>query len=172
MFFGYLYGDLDKISRTSQYTKDSKRKGEDTLADLTAVNPSFGVNDFNEVKYYEADETIVRDLLLLLFGKPGFYPSIPYLGMNIQTLLYTLEDDMDTSQLKAKLAVQCNDFLGLITSGELDIYTLHYNGNPMLVFRLPVVREKASDLILGITVLENGEMQFNFVFNDDDVQEV
>ena len=42
----------------------------------------------------------------------------------------------------------------------------------MLIFRLPVMRERATDLILGITVLENGEMQFNFVFNDDDVQEV
>lgn len=171
MFLASICRVGDEFSPSSQYSKNQK-KGVNRVANLTAVNPSFGVNDFNEVKYYNADETIVRDLLLLLFGKPGFYPSLPYLGMNIQTLLYQLEDNMDTSQLKAKLAAQCTDFLGLITSGELDIITMHYLGNPMLVFRLPVMRERASDLILGVTVLENGEMQFNFVFNDDDYQEV
>lgn len=137
------------------------------MANFTAVNPAFGVNNFNETKYYSPDESLVRDILLVLFGKPGFYPSLPYLGMHIQDYLYALEDDMDTTQIKAKLASQCMDLLPLLQSGDMDIFASHWKGNPLLVFKLPVIREtEYSDLVLGVTILKNGEMQFNFVFND------
>lgn len=159
-----LYGY--KISRNPQYTNQQER-GILWLANFTAVNPAFGVNNFNETKYYSPDESLVRDILLVLFGKPGFYPSLPYLGMHIQDYLYALEDDMDTTQIKAKLASQCMDLLPLLQNGDMDIFASHWKGNPLLVFKLPVIREtEYSDLVLGVTILKNGEMQFNFVFND------
>lgn len=138
------------------------------MADLSTVDPAFGIDDFNKSKVYPSDETIVRNLLLLLFGKPGFYPSMPKLGMNIREYLYTLEDDMDTSAIKAKLAYQCSEFLPLLEDGKMDIYATHMNGNPVLLFALPVIRQtRYSDLVIGITTLANGEMQFNFAFSDE-----
>ena len=143
------------------------------MADLSTVDPAFGIDDFNKSKVYPSDETIVRNLLLLLFGKPGFYPSMPKLGMNIREYLYTLEDDMDTSAIKAKLAYQCKDFLPLIQDGSMDIYTTRSKGNPVLVFALPVIHDNTyATLVLGVTILNSGEMQFNFIFNDDNNQEI
>lgn len=143
------------------------------MANIKGRDPTFTINSFEEPLIYTADETIVRNILLILFGRPGFYPSIPYLGMHIQDYLYKLEDDMDTGKIKSMLATQCTDFLPYIQSGELDVYITHYNNNPWLVFVLPVIaRTQNSQLVLGVTVLDNGEMQFNFIFNDDDVQEI
>ena len=93
---------------------------------------------------------------------------MPKLGMNIREYLYTLEDDMDTSAIKAKLAYQCSEFLPLLEDGKMDIYATHMNGNPVLLFALPVIRQtRYSDLVIGITTLANGEMQFNFAFSDE-----
>ena len=137
------------------------------MSTLDQRNPSFALNDFDEVKIYTSDESIVRDLLLILFGKPGFYPSQPELGMYIQQYLYRFEDGVDTNLIKVKLASQCSDFLPLIENGSLDVVATDWNGQPLLVFILPVIRSTSdAQLVLGVTILENGEMQFNFTIND------
>lgn len=134
---------------------------------LDQQNPSFALNDFDEVKLYTSDESIVRDLLLLLFGKPGFYPSQPTLGMYIQQYLYEFDDGLDTNAIKVQLAIQCTEFLSLVTSGDIDVQVTDWNGRPLLVFILPTIHNSSdAQLVLGVTVLENGEMQFNFVIND------
>ena len=134
---------------------------------LEQQNPSFALNDFDEVKLYTSDESIVRDLLLLLFGKPGFYPSQPTLGMNIQQYLYQFEDSIDTAAIKVDLEMQWSEFLLLVESGDIDVQVDNWNGRPLLVFILPTIHNTSdAQLVLGVTVLENGEMQFNFVIND------
>lgn len=134
---------------------------------LEQQNPSFALNDFDEVKLYTSDESIVRDLLLLLFGKPGFYPSQPGLGMYIQQYLYEFEDGIDTNAIKVEMAMQCSEFLPLVESGDIDVQVDHWNGRPLLVFILPTIHNTSdAQLVLGVTVLENGEIQFNFVIND------
>ena len=139
---------------------------------LEQQNPSFALNDFDEVKLYTSDESIVRDLLLLLFGKPGFYPSQPTLGMNIQQYLYQFEDSIDTAAIKVDLAMQCSEFLPLVESGDIDVQVDKWNGRPLLVFILPTIHNTSdAQLVLGVSVLENGEMQVNFVI-DDREQEV
>ncbi len=72
------------------------------MADLTVLDPSYGLNFFNQMKLYTAEETIVRNMLLLLFGKPGFYPTYPKLGMYIQQYLYNFEDEWAVSTIKLK----------------------------------------------------------------------
>ena len=134
---------------------------------LEQRNPSFALNDFDEVKLYTSDESIVRDLLLLLFGKPGFYPSQPTLGMNIQQYLYQFEDSIATAAIKVDLAMQCSEFLPLVESGDIDVQIDNWNRRPLLVFILPTMHNTSdAQLVLGVTVLENGEMQFNFVINE------
>ena len=51
---------------------------------MASVDPVYGVNNFNETKVLTEAETLVNNILMILFGKPGFYPSIPSLGMDIQ----------------------------------------------------------------------------------------
>jgi hypothetical protein len=136
-----------------------------------AVDPTYGVNNFNKAKVLTEAETYVNNILAILFGKPGFYPSIPNLGMDIQQELYKFEDEINTDQIKAQLASQCQDFLPIIKDGTMDVLTTTYNNNTMLLFVLPVIIDKNNTaLALGVTVNEKGEMVYNFTANPENTQ--
>lgn len=133
----------------------------------TNLNPTFSVNDFGNPRVLSTMESFVTDILMILFGKPGFYPSIPSLGMNIQQYMYKFDDEISTEDLKVKLAKQCDDFSDEIDTGNLDIVTTKYKGNLMLIFILPVINDsKQVQLSLGITTNTRGELVYNFVENE------
>ena len=130
----------------------------------TVQDPTFGVNNFERPKVLSVTQTYVNNLLTILLGKPGFYPSQPELGMDIEQYLYKYIDDINTTEIKAKLINQCTDFLPEIESGEFDVYKSTYNGRPMLLFKLPIIIDgKSLAMALGITINAKGEMIYNFV---------
>lgn len=131
-----------------------------------AVDPVFGANDFNQPKYLTEKESLIRNILMIIFGKPGFYPSIPTIGMDIKQYLYKFADDIDTEKLKEELAAECNDFLPEISSGDLDIQVKVYNKKPLIIFILPVLNDVENyQIALGITSNAYGEMIYKFVEN-------
>ena len=134
------------------------------------VNPTFNVNDFNEPKVLSPTESYITDVLMILFGRPGFYPSIPTLGMDISHYLYSFDDEIDTEGIKSELALQCSEFSYSINSGDMDIITTKYNGNLMLLFLMPIVKDsKDFQLVLGVTTNDKGEIIYNFVENETQI---
>ena len=139
---------------------------EPTTEQVIELDPTFDTNNFGQVKILSETETYVRNLLLILMGKPGFYPSIPDLGMDIGQYLYGFEDEIDTNEIKTKLAKQCSDFIPEIDSGDFDVFVEHYKNRPMLVFKLPVIHDdKTLSMALGIRVNEKGVFVYNFIEN-------
>ena len=130
------------------------------------VDPQFGIDSYNRAKVLTETQTIVNNILTLLFGKPGFYPSIPQLGMDISQYLYSFEDDFDVNHLKSQLASQCRDFFDVISDGSFDIVKSSYKDQPLLIFIIPsVITKTENDLLLGVTMNSNGEFKFNFIFD-------
>ena len=130
------------------------------------VDPTFEVDDYNRGKILNESQTIAYNILTLLFAKPGFYPSIPSLGIDITSYFYRFSDEDLVNEIKTKLVSQCSDFLPSIESEELHIEKTDYKGQPMLVFIIPtIILDKRNELVLGITVADTGQMQFNFTFN-------
>lgn len=135
-----------------------------------AVDPVYGVNDFNRPKILNEDETYVNNLLMILFGKPGFFPSLPYLGMDISSELYKFEDEVDINRIKSDLSYQCIDFLPLIQEGEIEIFTTTYKGRTMLIIQLPIIhRKKTSTLTVGVTINDKGQMIYQFEEVDENI---
>lgn len=132
------------------------------------LNPTFSVNNYNKPKVLTELESYVNDVLMLLFGKPGFYPSIPTIGMDIKQYLYMFEDDINTEEIKTKLATQCNEFLPELSTGEFDVFKTVYNERSMLIFKLPIVSDtNKNSAALGITTNEKGELIYNFVETEE-----
>lgn len=130
-------------------------------------DPTFGVNDFDLPKVLSTTETYARNVLLLLFGKPGFYPSIPTLGMDIQQYLYMFVDDINTDSIKTKLATQCKDFLPELQTGDFDVQKRVVGGRPLLAFILPIVEDNSTiNIALGVTTNAKGELVYRYVDND------
>ena len=135
---------------------------------MACVDAVYGVNDFNETKVLSESQTLINNILMILFGKPGFYPSIPWLGMDIYQYLYRFDDGIDTLKIKSKLAAQCQEFLPDIQDGSMDVYSTTYQERPVLIFELPILVDKATSVLaLGVTVNTKGEMVYNFVSNDE-----
>ena len=103
------------------------------------VDPTFEVDDYNRGKILNESQTIAYNILTLLFAKPGFYPSIPSLGMDITSYFYRFSDDDLVNEIKSKLVSQCSDFLPSIESEDLYIEKTDYKGQPMLVFIIPTI---------------------------------
>lgn len=129
------------------------------------VNPTFSVNNFNRTKVLSETETYVNDFLMLLFGRPGFYPSIPTIGFDIRSLLYKFEDEINTDELKAKLSTQCSDYLPAIQDGTFEIEKTTYKSHLLLIFILPSINSDKVSIAIGITTNNKGEIVYNFVEN-------
>ena len=136
---------------------------------LSGIEPSFGVDTFNEAKFKNETQTVATDILALLFGKPGYFPSMPELGINIQETLYMFWDELDETALKAQIAAQCEEFSEYIDDGSLDVIKSSYNDQPLLLIVIPVqIQYKKENLAIGVTTDENGNIIYNYVYQENE----
>lgn len=135
-----------------------------------AVDPCFGADSYGRPATLSESKTIVYNILTILLGKPGCFPSSPGIGMNIQQYLYGFADEIDTDVIKAMLAKQSTDLIEFITGEEFEIYQDEYQGNVMLVFHMTVnVSETKREIVLGLTTNTAGSLLFNYEFVDNQV---
>lgn len=97
---------------------------------------TFELNEFNQPKIRSEIETIKNVILYILFSKPGQYPSLPTIGLDIQTLLFTFYDKLDTSEIKEKLEQQCSALGYYIRTGSVGIRKTMYRGHPSLLIHI------------------------------------
>lgn len=96
---------LDKVGITldeinSKYPKIYQSLGYDAVLD---------VDGFNKPKVISTFELCINAILTLLFMKPGQFPSIPDLGIDIESYLHEYGDDPKiTREIQTKLDNQCN----------------------------------------------------------------
>ena len=134
---------------------------------MAGLEPGFGINSFNRAKYKNESETIANAFLNLLFGKPGYFPSMPNLGLDIQSKLYSFWDELDTDVLKASIVSQCSAFKEYINNNSLDIIKSSYNNQPLLLIVIPVeVNMSKSNLVIGITMDDSNSIVYNYQFDE------
>lgn len=132
-----------------------------------AIEPDFGVNNFNEPKMFNESETLVNNLLMLLFMKPGSYPSLPNLGIDIEQYLYIFFDEINVEKIKYDIAAQCVQFLDSVEAGTLDVRKIIHNKRPLLLIVLPVrIEEKMTGLKLALTTDEANNVIYNFDYDN------
>ena len=132
------------------------------------VDPTFGVDNYNRAKVLSESQTVAYNVLTLLLAKPGFYPTIPKLGMDVSQYLYLFDDEIDTSIIKRELSVQCKDFIPQVSDGSFDVIKSTTTNNwPLLVFVIPaIIANSETELVLGVTLVPGTQqIKFNFTFN-------
>lgn len=126
-------------------------------------DPTLGVDAFDETKILSPSETIVRNILLILLGKPGFYPSQPTLGMDIGQYLYKFEDEINTEEIKRVLIEQCSDLVDVIDEEALTVEVTQLNGRTALIFNLPIIYDdKTLNMALGVSTNRRGEFIYDW----------
>lgn len=127
------------------------------------IEPVFGIDDFRKPKILEGYDAVIQSILIVLFGKPGCYPSIPELGMNIQKYRNRRIDEIDTDALKAQLAYQCKALSAQIIDGSINISKMMINEKDVaLVIQIPITSDKSqSNMLIGIKMADDG-ISYNY----------
>lgn len=133
------------------------------------IDPGFGMNSFNTPKFYNESVTTAKNIITILEGRPGFFPSMPDLGMDIKrALLYKDIDEIDTDVIKAELVRQCDVFITNIRNGTFDVQKVLYQDKPLLIFIIPVTIERAAQrLAVGVMLNSKGETIYRIEYVSD-----
>lgn len=94
---------------------------------------TFELNEFGEPRIRSDMETLKNVLLFILFAKPGQYPSLPQIGMDIETTLFNYYDEIDEVEIGNQLLEQCNMLGAYITNGTITIKKTKYKNHPSLL---------------------------------------
>lgn len=136
-----------------------------------AKDPAFGLNGFGRPKIYSESETLANGILNALLSKPGSYPSLPNMGMDIARMVFLPFEDIDTVSIKNDLVQQCSYFNEVVRDGKFDVLKKEVVDNlgkkvPMLIFVIPtVVKNVGKQLLIGIR--KNGiGISYNFEWVD------
>lgn len=132
---------------TNKYPRTFQTLGYDVLMDVDA---------YNKPKVISTFEMCVNSILTLLKMKPGQYPSIPELGIDVEKYLHEYADDPNIpNEIKTKLYDQCNRLQSVNIS--IDVYIERANdGTNALIVKVEgsdtlTYGEKPSSVIIGIT---------------------
>lgn len=116
----------------------------------------FDVDSMYKPKIISSFEMMVNSVLMLLFMKPGQYPSIPELGIDIESYLHEYSDDKTIPmKIKTKLLEQCNriEIIGLNidvridkTAEGVDALLLEISGDDYLAYG-----SESAHIIIGIS---------------------
>ena len=97
---------------------------------------TFDINEFGNPKIKSELESIKDIILFILYTKPGQYPSMPQIGLDIDNLLYSHYDDIDIESLKNKIIDQCSALETFFDSNQVTIQKFIYNNNPLLYIQI------------------------------------
>lgn len=114
------------------------------------------VDSMYKPKVISSFEMIINSIIMLLFMKPGQYPSIPELGIDIESYLHEYSDDKSIPmQIKNKLIEQCNriSIIGIDvdvsidkTNEGVDALLIEVTGNDYLTYG-----SESGHIIIGIS---------------------
>lgn len=123
----------------------------------------FGLNNFKRPKRLQDEEALARTILIILFGRPGVFPSLPEVGMNISQYFYKFESEINPSDIKLQLAFQCSYVSELINENTLQVAKVNYNGRVALRIIIPSLSANTNNvLVIGITTNDDGRVVYNY----------
>lgn len=133
---------------------------------------TFELNEFGQPKIQSEIELIKNIILFVLFSKPGQYPSLPHIGLDIQSQLYSFYDELDVEDLKVQLSGQCEILGAYFSQGTIDVKKTKYKNQPSLLIHIEgsetypdgYMRDSIGTVnryLIGITFDELNKMIYN-----------
>ena len=139
---------------------------------MLGYDATFELNEFGEPKLCSEVELLKNVILFILFTTPGQYPSLPTIGMDIENLLYSFYDELDTDKIKNQIIEQC-DALGMFfQNSTISVKKLVYKKQPSLLIHIEgrvsyppsYHKDKVDDVekyMVGITFDEMNRLLYN-----------
>lgn len=124
----------------------------------------FDLDGFGEQKYLTEAQSAAKQILMLLFLRPGDYPSLPDLGINIsKEIRYKYMDVITGGTLKEKITTQIRKYCSNVDMKDLTIYSTKYNGQYIVILDFELQAEKT--ITIALTHVSNSLLNFKVEFN-------
>ena len=128
----------------------------------SGFDATFDLNKFSAPKLISTDELAKNIIFFILFSKPGTYPSLPMIGMDIEKYLYSFYDEINVDEIKSKLIEQCSFLEQYFSSNNISITKSIKDNKPSLDIQInysPMKEDtKLKSYHIGITYDELNEM--------------
>lgn len=99
----------------------------------------FELDEFSRPKLISPSEMIKNIIMFILFSKPGSYPSLPEIGLDIQSYLYEFYDALNVNELKQNIIDQCSLLEFYFNNNNINIIKYKNNGVPSLKINMDYV---------------------------------
>ena len=104
----------------------------------------FELDEFSRPKLISPSEMIKNIILFILFSKPGSYPSLPGIGLDIQSYLYEFYDTLNVNELKQSIIDKCSLLEFYFNNNNISIIKYKDNGVPSLKINMDYVINSAN----------------------------
>jgi hypothetical protein len=108
----------------------------DTNVTKLGYDLTFELNSFGQPRIRSEIEMIKNIVLYVLFAKSGQYPSLPNIGLDIESLLYSDYETLDVEELKNQIYSQCNALGTYFGDNTIQIQKTIYNDKPSLLIHI------------------------------------
>lgn len=109
----------------------------------------FCLDGFNRQKVLTEAESAYRQILILLFLRPGDYPSLPDMGINIsKEIRYKNMDHVAGGELKERIVEQIRKYAPQVDLIDLNIWTARYKGEYYVILDFELQAEKTISIAM------------------------
>lgn len=123
----------------------------------------FGLDNFQQPKVLSEEDSIAQVLMNLLLMKPGQLPSMPHIGIDIKSYLYSFEEDIDVSALKNKIYSQCSTVVPFLDFDNLELLVTNYKGTDVLLLIIPFsINKQQKDMLIGFYQSDIGDLLMQY----------
>ena len=124
---------------------------------------SFELDPFGNPRVVSEIEMMKNIVMFVLFSKPGQYPSLPDIGLDIESMLYSFFDEIDTAGLRNQIVSQCNALGWYFERGNINIRKVRYRGKPSLMIHIEGIEELPENIASSNTL---ERYQIGLTYND------
>ena len=130
----------------------------------------FGLDDFGKQAMLTQAESVAQMLVNLFLMRPGQIPSLPHIGMNIRQYMYRFDNEIDVSNIKTQIAIQCPDILQYIDLENIQLISTPYKNDHILYLLVPLSVRVAENSAISIGFKRSSssnEITFNYKINNN-----
>lgn len=119
----------------------------------------FGVDSFGKPKILSEKESLLQIVFNVFVAKPGNYPSMPEIGIDIGSrILYLTEDRMEIEQLQIDIRDQLIMVIPGEKIGDVIVGVRTINGEVVVVIKVPIVDDSgvnsSDEVVAGFSMSE------------------
>lgn len=135
----------------------------------------FEKDDFQKSKIFKEADSLVNYILNILLAKPGNFPTMPKIGVNIGKYVKNSMESLDSELLKGLICSNCEALLPYITNDDVYVGVINDPNTPnrsILLVKIPLMVVGDSEKIEGSAYYafyrnELNNLKFKFLVDRD-----